>query len=143
MRLMPLIVFIGAIFFSACSGLQVAGQLHAGRNALQTGRPQEAIAYLAPAAEAGPSYRLSYRAGESVLTYLGRAYYETGRDAEAQRALEKALERAPEDHLARIYLGLARLRGGSSDGRPQVDLAGRGKRAHELESDWQHLAQAR
>ena len=41
-RYMRSIVFGGTIFFYACSGLQVAGQLHAGRNALQTGRPQDA-----------------------------------------------------------------------------------------------------
>ena len=125
-RYMPSIVLGGTIFFYACSGVQVAGQLHAGRNALQTGRPQDAIAYLAPAAENAPGYRLPYRAGESVLTYLGRAYYETGRDSEAQRALEKALDREPEDHLAGMYLGLARLRGGASDGRHQVDAALKG-----------------
>lgn len=129
-KFMSYIVFGGAFFFSACSGLQVGSQLHAGRNALQTGRPQEAVAYLAPAAEIAPGYRLVYRAGESVLTYLGRAYYETGRNAEAQSVLEKALERAPEDQLARVYLGLARLRAGSSDGRRQLDAGLEG--LHEL-----------
>ncbi len=116
-----------AIYFSGCAGLQVARQVQAGRNALQTGRPQDAVAFLAPAAESDPGYRIPYRVGVGVLTYLGRAYYESGRDKDAQVALEKALGRDPNDHLARVYLGLARLRSGeTTPGRKDVEAGLKG-----------------
>ena len=122
---------LAAIYLSGCATLQVAGQVQAGRNALQTGRPHDAVAFLAPAAEADPGYRIPYRIGESVLTYLGRAYYETGRDKDARITLEKALQRDPDDHLARVYLGLVRLRSGETQaGRQQVDAGLNG--LHEL-----------
>jgi aquaporin Z len=119
------------IYLAGCANLQVAGQVQAGRNALQTGRPHDAVAFLAPAAQVDPDYRLPYRIGESVLTYLGRAYYETGRDKDAQNTLEQALKRHPDDHLARVYLGLARLRASESPaGRQQVEAGLKGLHDH-------------
>jgi tetratricopeptide (TPR) repeat protein len=62
-----------------------------------------------------------------VLTYLGRAYYETGRDMEAQNTLEKALSRDQNDHLAHLYLGLTRLRNGEPErGRKEVEAGLKG-----------------
>jgi tetratricopeptide (TPR) repeat protein len=95
---------------TACSS--VTSQVQAGRLALQTGRPDEAIVLLTQAAEHDPDYQLPYRVRESVFTYLGRAYYETGRDAEARRALEQAIARDKDDPLARLYLGLVLARNG-------------------------------
>ena len=68
--------------------------------------------FLTQAAEHDPDYQLPYRVRESVFTYLGRAYYEIGRDAEARRALEQAIARDKEDPLARLYLGLILARNG-------------------------------
>jgi tetratricopeptide (TPR) repeat protein len=42
------------------------------------------------------------------MTYLGRAYYETGKYAEARNALEKALTISTDDHLARLYFRKAK-----------------------------------
>ena len=61
--------FSALLFISGCSG--VGGDVAAGRNALQTGRPNDAIGYLAQAAAADPNYKLPYRIRVSVLAYLG------------------------------------------------------------------------
>ena len=47
------------LLISGCSS--VGGQVQAGRNALQTKRPEAAVAYLASAAEVDPTYRIPYR----------------------------------------------------------------------------------
>jgi tetratricopeptide (TPR) repeat protein len=129
MRSLAIVRAIGVawISLSACSGIHVGQQLYAGRNALQTGRPDDAVGFLMAAAATDPNYRIPYRVGVGVLTYLGRAYYETGRNNEAQQTLEKAVRQDPSDHLARVYLGLALLRNGESGpGRKQVEAGLRG-----------------
>ena len=114
--------FSALIFASGCAGIQVSSDVQAGRNALQTGRPNDAVGYLTRAAQADPSYKIPYRVPESVWTYLGRAYYETDRDAEARKALEKALSLDPNDSLAQVYLGLTQLRSGDRErGRKTVE----------------------
>lgn len=114
-------LLIGTLLFAVagalgCGGFEVGRQVQAGRNALQTGRPQDAAAYLMQAAETDPSYRTPFRLSQSVLTYLGRAYYELGRDPEAQRTLQAAVQKNRDDHLAHLYLGLTRLRNGDPEG---------------------------
>jgi hypothetical protein len=61
-----------------CAGIEVGRQVQAGRNALQTSRPHDAAAYLKQAADNEPTYLTPFRLPQSVLTYLGRAYYEIG-----------------------------------------------------------------
>ena len=95
---------------AACGG--VAQQVQLGRNALQTGRPEAAVSFLRQAAELDPNYRVSSTLRDSVLTYLGRAYYETGNFTEARSTLEKAVANDKDGHAARLYLGLTLLRSG-------------------------------
>jgi tetratricopeptide (TPR) repeat protein len=107
---MTLIRFIGPSFFLLllviCGCSTVGSDVAAGRNALQTGRPNDAVGYLTQAAAADPNYKIPYRVGIGVLTYLGRAYLETGNDTEARRTLEKAVQVYNDDPLAHLYLGL-------------------------------------
>jgi tetratricopeptide (TPR) repeat protein len=111
------------IIASGCAALQVGQDVQAGRNALQTGRPGDAVSFLTRAAAQDPDYVIPYRLRVSVLTYLGRAQYETGRDSEARATLEKALLRDTNDFLARLYLGLALLRSGDRDrGAKEIQL---------------------
>ena len=105
----------GLLLAQGCAGLSVGQDVVSGRNALQSGRSNEAVGYLARAAAQDPNYTLENRLGEGVLTILGRAYYESGRDAEARATLEKALARDKEDHLARLYLGLTLVRTGERE----------------------------
>lgn len=110
-----------------CAGIHVGQQVQAGRNALQTGRPNDAAVYLAQAADTDPDYKTPFRLPQSVLSYLGRAYYETGRDSEAKNALEIAVRKNPDDHLAHLYLGLIRLRTGDpAGGRREVETGLKG-----------------
>ena len=117
-------LFVIAAFFlllvTGCSG--VAGEVQAGRKALQTGRPEAAVGYLAKAADVDPDYRIPYRVPANVLGYLGRAYLETGRAAEARRTLEKAVNTAPQDPFALLYLGVALMQTGDRErGRKEIE----------------------
>ena len=108
------------LFITGCSG--VGGDVFAGRNALQTGRANDAIVYLSRAAAADPRYKLPYRVRVSVLAYLGRAYLETGQDLQARQTLEKAVNLDKDDPLAHLYLGIAMLKTGERErGRKEIE----------------------
>jgi tetratricopeptide (TPR) repeat protein len=101
------------LLFGAAS-CQVASQVQSGRQALLLRNdPEEALSHLQRAAESDPNYAMQvgpFR--EGVWTYIGRAHYQAGRLPEARKALERALARDGNDHLARIYLGLALAKSG-------------------------------
>lgn len=119
-RVFVAMLFSLLVFSAGCSG--VASDVFAGRNALQTGRPNDAIGYLTRAADADPNYKIPYRIHVSGLAYLGRAYLETGRDAEARQTLERAVNLDKDDPLARLYLGIALVKTGDRErGRKELD----------------------
>jgi tetratricopeptide (TPR) repeat protein len=108
------------VFISACS--PVGSDVQAGRNALQTGHPNDAVSYLMRAADADPNYKIPYRIRIGVLGYLGRAYLETGKDQEARQTLERAVILDKDDPLAHLYLGVALLRTGERQrGRKEIN----------------------
>ncbi len=113
------------LLISGCSS--VGGEVQAGRNALQTNRPEAAVAYLTSAARVDTTYRIPYRVPAGVLGYLGRAYLETGRPAEARRTLEQALKINPPDPFVPLYLGIALMQTGERDrGRKEIEAGLRG-----------------
>ena len=115
-----LICFSVSLFISGCFG--VGSDVAAGRNALQTGRPNDAIGYLTRAAAADPNYKIPYRVRVSVLAYLGRAYLETGQDTLARQTLEKAVNLDKDDSLAHLYLGIVLLKTGERErGRKEIE----------------------
>jgi tetratricopeptide (TPR) repeat protein len=115
-----LICYSMLLLITACSG--VGGDVLAGRNALQTGRADDAIGYLARAADADPTYRLPQRFRPGVLVYLGRAYLEAGKDMEARKALERAVALDKNDPLAHLYFGIALLKTGERErGRREIE----------------------
>jgi len=119
-RLFVSICFSVLLFISGCSG--VGSDVQAGRNALQTGRANDAIGYLMRAAEADPNYKIPYRVRPGVLAYLGRAYLETGKDKEARQTLERAVKLDKDDPFAHLYLGIAMLKTGERErGRKEVE----------------------
>lgn len=62
-----------------------------------------------------------------MLTYLGRAYYETGKYQEARSVLEKAVGRNKEDRLERVYLGLTLIREREQErGRKEIEAGIKG-----------------
>ena len=108
-------------FISGCS--TAGGDVQAGRNALQTGHPNDAIGYLTRAAATDPNYEIPYRVRVSVLSYLGRAYLETGKDTEARQTLERAVKLDNDDPLAHLYLGIAMLKTGEVErGRKEIEV---------------------
>ena len=108
------------LFISGCSG--VGGDVQAGRSALQTGRPNDAIGYLARAANADPNYKIPYRVRAGVLPYLGRAYLEASKDKEARQTLERAVSLDGDDPFAHLYLGIALLKTGARErGRNEIE----------------------
>lgn len=114
------IFFSVLLFISGCSS--VSSEVQAGRNALQTGRTNDAVGYLTQAAAVDPNYKIPYRVQVSVLTYLGRAYLETGKATEARQTLERAVKLDNDDSLAHLYLGIAMLKTGEIErGRKEIE----------------------
>ncbi len=108
-----LILPIAFLAFTGCATYQVAGDIEQGRPQLIYGDPKVALAHFRRAAELDPDYRYNFSIlSEGVWSYVGRAYYETGNMPEARNALEKDLSRYSDDHLARLYLGLVRVKDG-------------------------------
>ena len=90
----------------------VGEQIRAGRRDLLYGDPNNALSHFQRAAEQDPQYLYYSALPEGVWTYVGRAYYSTGKLPEARTALERAVGRSNEDNLAKLYLGLALARDG-------------------------------
>jgi tetratricopeptide (TPR) repeat protein len=119
------IYFLALIYLTGCSG--VGTDVLTGRNALQTGRPNDAVGYLSRAAAIDPSYQTGSRVPEGVLTLLGWAYYETGKYDDARKTLEKSVSLNRDDPLAHLYLGLTLLRNGDRErGRKEVEVGLKG-----------------
>ena len=90
-----------------CSG----SEMYAGRQALIANKPDVAVAHFQYAAEKDPNAVLYLGAfNQSVWTYLGRAQYLTANYVESRQSLQKALTQHPDDHIARMYLGLTLAR---------------------------------
>ncbi|HEY7323169.1 MAG TPA: tetratricopeptide repeat protein [Candidatus Binatia bacterium] len=112
------------VFVAACATLQTEQDVKDGRVALMTGRPDDAVKYFSRAAESNPNYKTPYVLRESVWTYLGRAYYETGKYPEARTTLDKALASDNNDYVARLYLGMTLVRSNDPDrGRAEMETA--------------------
>lgn len=108
------------ILLWGCTMIKVAGEIQKGRMQLMYGDPKVALAHFQNAARLDPDYVLDYAKPpllyEGVWTYMGRAYYASGRRMEARQALEKARSLYEDDYLAKIYLGLVLGRDGDPKG---------------------------
>lgn len=98
------------LLLSSCSTGGLDRNFDRGRVALMTGHPDEAVAYFGEKADSDPNYRTSFVLSQSIWTYLGRAYYETERYAEARSALDKALATDKDDYMAALYHGMTLVR---------------------------------
>jgi len=108
-----LLTFWSLLLLSGCTSIQVASEVQTGRHVLLAGDPKVALLHFQRAAELDPDYLLNFSIlDEGIWTYLGRAYYATGKLPEARQALERARSRHEEDHLAKLYLGLVLARDG-------------------------------
>ena len=107
------LIFNFALFLSACASFEAGSNLQRGRYALLRGDSKLALQHFQRASEIDPNYH--YRIGpmkEGVWTYVGRAHYSGGDYKAAQKALELARTRHPDDAFAPLYLGLSLSRDG-------------------------------
>jgi tetratricopeptide (TPR) repeat protein len=121
-------LFLVSLLFGAAS-CQVATQMQSGRQALLLRNdPDEALGHFQKAAEGDPNAVMQigpYRQG--VWSYIGRAHYQAGRLPEARKSLQRALAQDGNEHLARLYLGLALAKGGDrSAGLQEIQRGMRG-----------------
>src|SRR4029077_12336522 len=96
------------VFFTGCATIHSAGNLQYGRQALLGGNNEDALGYFQRAAQLDPNY--VYATGsspkQSVLSYVGRSEYLTGRFPQVRQTLERALASNRDEDIARLYLGL-------------------------------------
>ena len=102
-------------FLSGCDSFKISGQFQSGRQAFLAKNYEESLTFFQKVAQANPNYVFEsgmYRQG--IWNYVGRAQYYSGKLVDARQSLEQALTVYPDDHLARLYLGLTRGRSGDS-----------------------------
>jgi tetratricopeptide (TPR) repeat protein len=108
-----LIGFLFVWLLVGCTALRVGGQFQSGRQALLRNEPEQALAYFLEVANNDPDYVFqSMYFREGIWTYVGRTQYASGQLKEARPSLERALAQDPNDHKARLYLGLTLIRSG-------------------------------
>lgn len=108
-----LLGFVMAWIFSGCdsSTFNAGTQFSSGRQAFLAKKYDEALPYFQKVAEDKAGYVFeSYNFRQNVWSYLGRTQYLTGKYDEARQALERALAASNDEHLARIFIGLALVR---------------------------------
>jgi tetratricopeptide (TPR) repeat protein len=102
---------VALLLLCACAGIEQQGEFSTGRQALLRGEPDNALAYFERVAGSNPAFVSdSVLPRRSIWTYIGRAYYNSGRFGEAGPAFEKALSYLSDDYIARLYLGLTLVR---------------------------------
>lgn len=116
------------LFASGCTAIRVGGEIQQGRQQLMYGDPKVALAHFRRAADLEPGYVLNFALlNQSVGTYTGRAYYDSGNLPQARKALEAASQGHDSDHMAKLYLGLALARDGErQEGLKRLDAGLRG-----------------
>lgn len=108
---MKCFVLVALLFLAACAGIGSETDFLSGRRALLRGEPDNALSSFDRVAQSNPGFvPSSVSPRRSIWTYVGRAHYNAGRYAEARSAFEKAIGQVKDDHVAKMYLGLTRLR---------------------------------
>ncbi len=106
-----------------CS-VPVTTEVESGRTALIAGNPETALSHFQRGAKAQPDYIADLPPlREGIWTYVGRAYYDLGKFAEAREALAQALKHDDGDFMARLYLGLALFQGKAPSSPPDKSFA--------------------
>ncbi len=107
-------MFLFIVLLSGCVSLEMTKEVQSGRNALRLGKAKEAIPYFEAAARTDPSYVTGFTLPNTgIVTYLGRAYYESGQKEKALESLKRAKASVANDYFARIYLGLVMSQSGA------------------------------
>lgn len=99
------------LIVAGCGSLGTQGDFQLGRQALLRAEPENALTYFNRVTAADSGYSTySGVLRESVWTYVGRAHYNSGRYTEARAAFDRALLQFNDEHVARLYRGLALVR---------------------------------
>lgn len=107
-KFLPLL--LGATLL-ACAAMDSQTDFLSGRRALLRGEPENALSLFTRVAQNNPAFVAgSVAPPRSIWTYVGKAYYNSGRYDSAQSAFEKALGYRSDDQVARLYLGMTLLR---------------------------------
>ena len=102
----------------------LTSEVELGRAALIAGKPEIAADHFRHVADAQPQYVAELPPlRESIWTYLGRAYYDAGKMAEARESLTAALKNDDGDFMARLYFALILLRLKSPPGQSDKRFA--------------------
>ncbi len=110
------VVYFVPLFFlmvalAGCGPAFYAGtDVARGRQAMFMLNYQGALGYFQSAEQHDPNYIYGTALREGTLSFLGRAQYLTGQLEAARGTLQKAVAQHPDDHLARLYLGLTLAR---------------------------------
>lgn len=123
------VFFVICAFLSACTSLQVGGELQAGRRALFAGDNETALAYFQSAADKDPNYVYGTALQQGIWSYVGRAEYAVGQFPQARQSLERALSLNKPEDIARLYLGLTLARSGDQQ-RGLTEIEGGMKGIH-------------
>ncbi len=111
-----LLILSSLPLLASCTTMKVGGEIRQGSRALLLRDYDRALTHFQKAAKIDPNYITNFTLlKQGVWTYVGRAHYGAGRLPDAQRALEDARSRHGRDHLARLYLGLTKLKDGQRD----------------------------
>ena len=111
MRVLNGVRLSALLALAACAALGAQNEFVAGRRALLRGEADNALGYFERIARSDPAFVSdSVLPAKNIWTYVGRAHYNSGRYDAAKSAFDQALSRKPDDHVARMYLGLTLLR---------------------------------
>jgi tetratricopeptide (TPR) repeat protein len=102
------------LLIAGCAGIGSDSEFLSGRRALLRGEPDNALVSFERVAQTNPGFVPDMVSPpRSIWTYVGRAHYNAGRYAEARAVFEKAVGQMNDDYIAKLYLGLTRLRTGA------------------------------
>ena len=114
------ICFSVLLLISGCSS--IGGEVQAGRNALQTGRANDAIGYLARAADADPDLQAYLRVRPRRVGVPGTGIPRNWQRHRSWQTLERAVNLDKDDPFAHLYLGIAMLKTGERErGRKEIE----------------------
>jgi tetratricopeptide (TPR) repeat protein len=118
------------VLFSACATFRVGTEFASGREAMFAGNYETALGYFQSVAQQDPDYAYGGVLRQGIWSYVGRTQYLTGKWAEAQQTLEKALTQDKGKELINLYLGLT-----------LINLGNRQKGLEDLEAGMKGVAQ--
>jgi tetratricopeptide (TPR) repeat protein len=116
-----------SVLLPACAAFKGESEVAQGREAIFTGNYPAAISDFQSAEQLDPKYVYGNELEQGVPSYLGISQYLNGDYAQARQTLENVVAQDKDDHVARLYLGLASARlGEHQKGLQDIDAGMKG-----------------